>query len=92
MDIWNSAKKKQLTYCVSNAFGARKPTVVADMTAATGAWEEAADVDFIHVAAQDANCTASNQNVLFDVGRSTWTANTSRARSSPATSAPIATC
>jgi len=67
VDIWSSAKKRQLTYCVSNTFGAHKPAVVADMAAATGAWKAAADVDFIHVAAQDASCTASNQNVLFDV-------------------------
>lgn len=67
VDIWSSARKKQLTYCVSDAFGPHKAQVVADMTAATGAWEEAADVDFTHVAAQDANCTATNQNVLFDV-------------------------
>ncbi len=67
VDVWTSARKKQLSYCVSDAFGARKPTVLADMQAAGQAWEEAADVDFIHVAAQDGNCTASNPSVLFDV-------------------------
>lgn len=67
VDVWTSQRKRQLSYCVSDGFGARKPAVVADMQAATQAWEEAADVDFIHVAAQDANCTATNPDVLFDV-------------------------
>lgn len=67
VDIWTSARKKQLTYCVSDSFGTRKPAVVASMQAAARAWQEAADVDFIRVAAQDAACTASNQNVVFDV-------------------------
>lgn len=67
VDVWTSQRKKQLSYCVSDAFGARKPSVLADMQAATQAWEQAADVDFIHVAAQDAACTASNNAVLFDV-------------------------
>ncbi len=67
VDIWTSAKKKQLSYCVSDSFGAKKAAVVADMASATGAWEQAADVDFIHVPAQDAGCTANNANVAFDV-------------------------
>lgn len=67
VDAWTSARKRQLSYCVSDAFGARKAAVVADMAAATRPWEDAANVDFIHVAAQDAACTASNPNVLFDV-------------------------
>jgi len=65
--VWNSTKKRALTYCVSTAFGARHATVVADMAAAGGAWEQVADVDFIHVASQDGSCTASNNNVTFDV-------------------------
>jgi hypothetical protein len=67
VDIWTSAKKKQLTYCIGNGFGARKAAVLADMGAAARAWEEAANVDFIHVPAQDGNCTATNPNVVFDV-------------------------
>lgn len=67
IDVWTSAKKKQLTYCVSDGFGARKAQVVADMAAATADWEKAANVDFIHVGAQDAACTAGNNNVAFDV-------------------------
>ena len=67
VDIWSSARRKQLSYCVSDDFGERKPAVLADMQAATQAWEEAADVDFIHVAAQDAACDANNARVEFDV-------------------------
>ena len=67
VDVWTSQRKQQLSYCVSDGFGARKPAVLADMQAATQAWEGAADVDFTHVAAQDGNCTAGNQQVLFDV-------------------------
>lgn len=67
VDVWTSEKKKQLSYCVSDEFGPHKPAVLADMQAATQAWEEAADIDFIHVAAQDGACTDGNQSVLFDV-------------------------
>jgi len=64
---WNAAQKDNLTYCVSNSFGARKTQVVQAMNAAAGAWEAAADIDFIHDSGQDGNCTATNANVLFDV-------------------------
>ena len=67
VDIWSSARKKQLTYCVSNGVAARKAEGVAAMDAATRAWEDAANVDFSHVAAQDANCTDNNAAVAFDV-------------------------
>lgn len=67
VDIWTSARRKQLSYCVSDGFGARKPAVLTDMQAAAQAWEAAADIDFIHVAAQDAACDANNPNVEFDV-------------------------
>ncbi|RDZ28587.1 matrixin family metalloprotease [Lysobacter silvisoli] len=66
-DVWNSGNKKRLTYCVSTGFGARHAAVVADMEAAGRAWEEAADVDFVYLPAQNGNCTASNPGVVFDV-------------------------
>lgn len=65
--IWNSTHKKHLTYCVSSAFGDRQQQVIKDMAAASGAWEEVADVNFIHVAAEDADCTAENADVVFDI-------------------------
>ncbi|MBK9036051.1 MAG: matrixin family metalloprotease [Myxococcales bacterium] len=66
---WSATQRLQLTYCVSNNFGAtNKQKVITALTgAAEGGWEMMADVDFIYVPAQDANCTASNTAVLFDV-------------------------
>jgi serine protease len=65
---WNDEAKERLTYCVSRVgFGARYDSVVADMEAASRAWEEAADVDLVHVPEEDDDCTASNQEVVFDV-------------------------
>jgi serine protease len=65
--IWNSTNRKHLTYCVSSTFGVRQQRVIKDMEAASGAWEEVADVDFIHVAAEDVDCTAGNAKVVFDI-------------------------
>ncbi len=64
---WNSAEKRQLTYCVSTAFGQNYDAMVSDIKAAAEAWESVAAVDYIHVAGEDGSCTASNPNVLFDV-------------------------
>lgn len=65
---WNATQRKQLTYCVSDAFGAHKPAVIEALkTAHDAGWETCADVDFTYVPAEDARCTASNTNVLFDV-------------------------
>lgn len=65
--VWNTSQKKQLTYCVSNAFSNRYNQVVSIMTAAANAWEAVADVNYVHVTSQDNNCNASNSNVVFDV-------------------------
>lgn len=67
-NVWPAADKKSLSYCVSTNFGTAHGRVVEAMRAAAGAWEKAADVKFVHVAAQDANCTRSNPDVKFDVG------------------------
>lgn len=66
-DKWNPQQKKQLTYCVSTTFGGRHADVVAQMESAANEWEKSADIDFIHVAAQDSSCNAQNANVNFDV-------------------------
>lgn len=65
--VWNHAERQNITYCVSRSFGARYDQVVADMAAAGNAWEQVAGVNFMHMASHDHNCTANNQNVLFDV-------------------------
>jgi serralysin len=67
IDKWSATQARNLTYCVSDTFGANKARMVAAMNEATAAWEATANVDFIHVTAQDSNCTASNPNVVFDV-------------------------
>jgi len=64
---WNDTQKLNITYCVSSAFGANKTAVVNAMNAAAGAWEAAANLNFVHKTAEDANCTAANANVVFDV-------------------------
>jgi serralysin len=65
---WNHTDKLNLTYCVSTAtFGANHQRVLNSMKAAALAWQINANVDFRHVPSQDANCTDSNTNVLFDV-------------------------
>jgi serine protease len=66
-DKWSDTQKLNLTYCISNNFGNNKTRMVNAMNAATAKWKSLANVNFIHVTAQDANCTASNTNVLFDV-------------------------
>jgi MYXO-CTERM domain-containing protein len=67
---WDATAKKNLTYCIGAGFGANKPLVVAAMAAASDAgWEKFADVNYIYVPAQDANCTAANANVMFDVNQ-----------------------
>jgi hypothetical protein len=67
--VWESSMKKSLNFCVSDTFGSRHNQVVTAMNSAAGAWEAVADIDFHHVSAQDGNCTASNNSVVFDVRR-----------------------
>lgn len=65
---WTDAAKKNLTYCVSDAFGARKATVIAAMQAAgKDGWEKFGDIKFKYDPTQDATCTAANNAVVFDV-------------------------
>ena len=65
--FWNRTLRRQLTYCVSTDFGGRYPAVVADMQQAAAAWEAVADLDFVHLAAEDGRCDAANSGTLFDV-------------------------
>ncbi len=77
---WSATQKKQLTYCVSDAFGAQKQTVVEAMrNAHDNGWEKFADVNFTYVPGQDATCNAQNTNVLFDVSPVTGAPYTARA-------------
>lgn len=66
--VWSNSEKRALTYCISSKeFGPRYPKVVASMEQATGAWETVADINFIHLSAEDESCDASNSEVVFDV-------------------------
>jgi hypothetical protein len=65
--VWDSQRKNQLTYCVSKQFGGRYDDVVNTMAECTGNWSSAAGVTFVHVTAEDDDCGASNENVVFDV-------------------------
>lgn len=67
VDIWSPSQAQNLSYCVSNAFGANKGRAVNEMATAAAEWEAAADVNFIYDPSQDGNCTGSNPNVLFAV-------------------------
>jgi serine protease len=67
-DKWSATQKLNLTYCVSSTFGTtNKAKVVAAMASAAAAWASATNIKFVYVPAQDATCTKTNNNVLFDV-------------------------
>ena len=68
---WNDTQKLNLTYCIGSTFGANTQKVVDAMAAASdGGWEKFANVNYIHVTAQDgAGCTATNTNVVMDVNQ-----------------------
>jgi len=65
---WDATQKKNLRYCIGGTFGANKQLVVnAIQTATAQGWEKLADIKFVYDPTQDATCTATNTNVLFDV-------------------------
>ncbi|WP_342378587.1 M57 family metalloprotease [Myxococcus stipitatus] len=64
---WSDTQKKNITYCVSSTFGSNYNSAVTAMANAAAAWEAVADVKFVYVSAQDGSCTATNNNVVFDV-------------------------
>ncbi|WAS93136.1 FG-GAP-like repeat-containing protein [Nannocystis punicea] len=55
-DRWPAGQEHELTYCVSDEFGARKARVVQEMAEAARSWEQAAHVDFRYRPAGDAAC------------------------------------
>ena len=67
-DKWSASAALNITYCVSqSSFGSRFNTVVNAMSGASGAWEGAGRVNFVHSSGQDGNCTRNNGSVVFDV-------------------------
>jgi len=67
-DVWSAADRTNLTYCVSNDFGANKPAVVNALAKATADWSAAANngVKFAYDGAQDGACTNANTAVTFN--------------------------
>ncbi|WP_394845492.1 M57 family metalloprotease [Pendulispora brunnea] len=77
---WDDSQKLNITYCVSkSSFGSRYDSVVSAMSSATGTWQGAANVKFVHESDQDGSCTASNSNVVFDVRQTSDTSYLARA-------------
>ena len=67
-DVWSGSQVGNLTYCVSNDFGSLKSTIVNAMAGGAALWEGASSaIDFVYDSSQDANCTTSNDTVLFPV-------------------------
>ena len=67
-DRWPADEAEHITYCVSEeSFDSDHGRVVRALAAAARSWESAARVNFIHVSGQDADCTRSNDQVVFDV-------------------------
>ncbi|WP_394837342.1 hypothetical protein LVJ94_10585 [Pendulispora rubella] len=65
-DVWDG-ERSNLRYCIGNGFGSNKTAVVDAMAQAAGNWESYAYVHFVYASDQDASCTSSNPNVIFDV-------------------------
>ncbi|WP_342377001.1 M57 family metalloprotease [Myxococcus stipitatus] len=65
-DRWTYTQQRYLPYCVSTAFGGNYSRVVTAMEQAAWAWQQV-NIRFVHASDQDGNCTAANNNVLFDV-------------------------
>ncbi len=70
--IW-PVGQRDLSYCISDTFGARKAQMVAAMSSATSSWSARVAVRFVYVPTQDANCNSANPNVLFNVSPVTTT-------------------
>ena len=66
-DIWTNDRKLNITYCINADFAERKNRVIEGMAAAAAAWSAVANVRFVYVPSEDANCTSTNNNVIFDV-------------------------
>lgn len=66
-NIWPLSGRFDLTYCIGSSTGSHKATVQVSLDAATRSWQDIAGIRFTYLPSEDANCTASNPNVLFDV-------------------------
>lgn len=79
-DRWPASTAVNLTYCIgSKSFGSRYAAVVTAMNSAAAAWEGTANVNFVHVSSQDANCTSRTTSVVFNVRQVTTSQYLARA-------------
>jgi hypothetical protein len=72
-DVWNADEERDLSYCVSNDFGADKTRAINEMREAARAWEAVANLRFRYVPQQDGACLGTNTAVRFAVRP--WTEN-----------------
>jgi serralysin len=69
-DKWSAGAAANLTYCISaSSFGSYYNAVVSAMDSATAEWERATGdhVNFVHVTAQDADCSSRNTGLVFNL-------------------------
>jgi len=66
-DLWAVTARRDITYCVSNSFGADKARTIAEMAQATKDWERYGNFHFRYVPAQDAACDNTNLSIVFAV-------------------------
>lgn len=78
-DLWTASQASNLTYCVSNSFGADKAAVVSATQTGGNLWESASGVDFVYDSSQDASCNTGNANVVFSVEPTSTTQYIARA-------------
>lgn len=66
-DLWQGPTASQLTYCVSDAFGANQARMVQEMARAAFAWSSVANVGFVYVPSQNGNCVGTNTAIRIAV-------------------------
>ena len=75
-DIWGPINRWNLKYCVSDEFGSKKQRMVAEMQAATEAWEKWAGVNFVYLPAHDANCAGLAKRLMSPISATNTAAST----------------
>jgi hypothetical protein len=65
-NVW-TGQQGDLSYCISDEFGADKERAILEMNDATAGWEAVANVDFSYNPSQDAACDGTNSEVVFAV-------------------------
>jgi hypothetical protein len=67
-DRWSSTAAMNITYCINTtSFGTHATDVINALNTAAADWEATARVNFVYLSAQNASCSSTNNNVVFDV-------------------------